>query len=272
MNTPGTMESPQAKPLGPTANPSQAASVTPPTAARVLLADDYSVLRNGLRALLGSSDRIKLLDEREPVADFGRMLEALKPEVIVLELWMPGMSGLAAVQEMKQRAPQSKIVVLSLHETETYVRTAFQLGADGYVLKSSQPSELLACIDSVLRGRRFISAALSEHIVNRYLDQGSQPRPSHATLEALTRREREILRMIAEGRRNREIAATLYVSVKTVEKHRSNLMNKLDLHNTAALTSFAVESGLVGGADPGLRRLTLNEDFGSARRRNGEPQ
>ena len=266
MNAPGAMESSQSKPLG------QTASGTP-AAARVVLADDYTVLREGLRSLLGASERIKLLDGLECGADFGRMLEALKPDVVVLELWMPGTSGLAAIEEVKQRTPHSKILVLSVHETEAYVRTAFQLGADGYVLKSSQPRELLAGIDTVMRGRRFISEALSEHIVNRYLDQGNHARAGHATLDALTRREREILRMIAEGRRNREIAATLYVSVKTVEKHRSNLMNKLDLHNTAALTSFAVESGLVGGADPGLRRLSSSEDFGvPPRRRNGEPQ
>jgi len=246
MSTNGTTESPQA-------------------ATRVLLADDYSVLRDGLRTLLCASERVKLLDGRDDGVDFGRLVEALKPDVVVLELWMPGMSGLAAIQEVKRCTPQSRILVLSIHETEAYVRAAFQLGADGYVLKNSLSGELLEGIDSVMRGRRFISAALSEHIVNRYLDQGDQPRAVHATLEVLTRREREILRMIAEGRRNREIAGVLYVSVKTVEKHRSNLMNKLDLHNTAALTSFAVESGLVGKADPGLRRLTLSADTGSVR-------
>jgi DNA-binding NarL/FixJ family response regulator len=108
--------------------------------------------------------------------------------------------------------------------------------------------------------------------VNRYLEQGDAPRAAHATLEALTRREREILRLIAEGRRNREIAGMLYVSVKTVEKHRSNLMNKLDLHNTAALTSFAVESGLAGGSDPGLRRLASDAGVSPRRARPGEPQ
>jgi DNA-binding NarL/FixJ family response regulator len=260
------MEPAQAKPLV------QTASGTP-AAARVILADDYSVLRDGLRTLLAACDRIKLIDGLESGVGFGRVLEAMKPDVVVLELWMPGTSGLAAIPEVRQRTPHSRILVLSVHETEAYVRTAFQLGADGYLLKSSQPDELLAGIEAVMRGRRFISEALSQHIVNRYLDQGNHARAGHATLDALTRREREILRMIAEGRRNREIAATLYVSVKTVEKHRSNLMNKLDLHNTAALTSFAVESGLVGGADPGLRRLGLSEDFGvPPRRRNAEQQ
>src|SRR5262245_16263714 len=263
MNTTGTAESAQAKPLAQTQSGSAAAP-------RVLLADDYSVLRDGLHALLRASERIKLLDGAREAADVGRLLEALKPDVVVLEIWMPGMSGLAAIQEVKSRTPQSRVLVLSVHEAEAYVRTAFQLGADGYVLKSAPPSELLDGIDSVMRGRRFISETLSQHIVNRYLEQGDAPRAAHATLEALTRREREILRLIAEGRRNREIAGLLYVSVKTVEKHRSNLMNKLDLHNTAALTSFAVESGLVGGSDPGLRRLA--SVFPARRSRSGEPQ
>ena len=265
MSTVGATDALQAKPLA------QAVSAGQP-AVRVFLADDYSILRDGLRALLRSSERIKLLGDQHDLDDMGQQLEALRPDVVVLELWMPGMSGLAAIQEVKRRTPQSRVLVLSVHEAETYVRTAFQLGADGYVLKSAPPSELLEGIDSVMRGRRFISEALSQHIVNRYLEQGDAPRAAHATLEALTRREREILRMIAEGRRNREIAGMLYVSVKTVEKHRSNLMNKLDLHNTAALTSFAVESGLVGGSDPGLRRLASDAGFPPRRARPREPQ
>jgi DNA-binding NarL/FixJ family response regulator len=263
MNTTGAAESTQVKPLAQTVGDQ---------AARVLLADDYSILRDGLRALLRASERIKLLEGQDNVAEVGRLLEALKPDVVVLELWLPGMSGLAAIEEVKQRTPQSKVLVLSIHESEAYVRSAFQLGADGYVLKSSPPGELLDGIDAVMRGRRFISEALSEHIVSRYLE-GEAPRAGHGALESLTRREREILRMIAEGRRNREIAGALYVSVKTVEKHRSNLMNKLDLHNTAALTSFAVENGLVGAADPGLRRLASKAGLGSVRRaRPHEPQ
>jgi DNA-binding NarL/FixJ family response regulator len=263
VNTPGTTEVAQAKPLA------QAAGGA---AVRVLLADDYTVLRDALHGLLRASERIQLLDAADGAADVGRLLEGLKPDVVVLGIWLPGMSGLAAIQEVKSRTPQSRVLVLSVHEAEAYVRTAFQLGADGYVLKSAPPSELLEGIDSVMRGRRFISEALSQHIVNRYLEQGDAPRAAHATLEALTRREREILRLIAEGRRNREIAGMLYVSVKTVEKHRSNLMNKLDLHNTAALTSFAVESGLVGGSDPGLRRLASDTGFAARRARPGEPQ
>jgi len=262
VNTTATTEIAQAKP------PAQAAGA----AVRVLLADDYTVLRDALHGLLRASERIQLLEPADGAADVGRLLEGLKPDVVVLGIWMPGMSGLAAIQEVKSRTPQSRVLVLSVHEAETYVRTAFQLGADGYVLKSAPPSELLEGIDSVMRGRRFISEALSQHIVNRYLEQGDAPRAAHATLEALTRREREILRLIAEGRRNREIAGMLYVSVKTVEKHRSNLMNKLDLHNTAALTSFAVESGLVGGSDPGLRRLASGTGFAARRARPGEPQ
>ena len=262
MNTTATTEIAQAKP------PAQAAGA----AVRVLLADDYTVLRDALHGLLRASERIQLLDAADGAADVGRLLEGLKPDVVVLEIWMPGMSGLAAIQEVKSRTPPSRVLVLSVHEAEAYVRTAFQLGADGYVLKSAPPSELLEGIDSVMRGRRFISEALSQHIVNRYLEQGDAPRAAHATLEALTRREREILRLIAEGRRNREIAGMLYVSVKTVEKHRSNLMNKLDLHNTAALTSFAVESGLAGGSDPGLRRLASDTGFAARRARPGEPQ
>jgi len=220
----------------------------------VVLAEDCSVLRDGLRALLRSSERFRLLDGADERVDVGRLLEALKPDVVILDLSLPATSGLPAIREIKQRAPRCRVLVLSVDGAEPCVRAAFQFGADGYVLKSSPPGELLEGIQAILSGRRFVSAALSEHIVNRYLEAGGPSRTAYASMKGLTRREREVLRMIAGGRRNREIAADLAVSVKTVEKHRSNLMNKLDLHNTAALTSFAFENRLLGSGEFGFER------------------
>jgi DNA-binding NarL/FixJ family response regulator len=217
---------------------------------RVLVADDLVVLREGLRARLSAAHAIELLQDIDNVSAILRGVEALKPDVVVLEMWLAGTAGLPAIQELKQRSPTTRIMVLTVDETEDYVRAAFQAGADGFVLKTTALTEMLAGIETILRGKRFISEAVSQHIVSRYLQQAEQPQ-GLLELRLLTAREREVLRMIAEGRRNREIAESLFLSVKTVEKHRSNLMHKLDLHNTAALTSFAVEHGLVG---PSLSR------------------
>jgi DNA-binding NarL/FixJ family response regulator len=216
---------------------------------RVLVADDYAVLRDGTRGRLSGAGSLDLLEGLDNVADIPRLVEALKPDVVVLDMWLPGTAGLPAIQELKKRSDTSRILVLALHETEDYLRGAFQAGADGYVLKTAPLAELITGIDAVLRGKRFISEAVSEQIVERCLQD--HPLPGQRDFQALTSREREVLRMVAQGRRNREIAGNLFLSVKTVEKHRSNLMNKLDLHNTAALTSFAVERGVVSGAQAG---------------------
>jgi DNA-binding NarL/FixJ family response regulator len=212
---------------------------------RILVADDLAVLRDGLRARLSAMHAVELLQDIDNVSAILRLVESLKPDVVVLEMWLAGTAGLPAIHELKQSSPATRIMVLTVDETEDYVRAAFQAGADGFVLKTTALTEMLAGIETILHGKRFISEAVSQHIVNRYLQQAEQPQGPRE-LGSLTAREREVLRMIAEGRRNREIAGSLFLSVKTVEKHRSNLMNKLDLHNTAALTSFAVEHHLVG--------------------------
>jgi two-component system response regulator NreC len=237
---------------------------------RVLVADDYAVLRDRARRRLSGAHSLDVLQDLDNVADIPRLVEALKPDVVVLDMWLPGRAGLPAIQELKQRSSATKILVLAIHETEDYLRGAFQAGADGYVLKSAPLAELMAGIDSVLRGKRFISGTVSEQIVNRYLQHGDAPAPRQRDFQALTVREREVLRLVAQGRRNREIAGHLVLSVKTVEKHRANLMHKLDLHNTAALTSFAVERGLVGGTDDRLAPDARKPSLGAGPRK-GQP-
>jgi DNA-binding NarL/FixJ family response regulator len=217
--------------------------------ARVLITDDYALVRDGLRRRLLGVPSLELLTHADDLAQAAPRLEAQKPDVVLLDMWLPGLAGLPAIQEVKRRCPGCKLLVLALHEDEQYMRAAFRAGADGYALKSTAAAEIVAGVESLLRGKRFISAGIARHIVSRYL-QGEEPRrQGRALLQALTTRERDVLRMIAQGRRNREIAGSLLLSVKTVEKHRANLMNKLDLHNTAALTSFAVERGLLAGMD-----------------------
>jgi DNA-binding NarL/FixJ family response regulator len=177
--------------------------------------------------------------------DAVRLAGLLKPDLVLMDLAMPQMDGMSAIRELRRRVSDAKvkILVLTMHKTEEHIRAALQAGANGYVLKDASRAELLMAIHSVMGGKTFISPAVAERIVTGYLDRGeSEVRPLSDTLTA---REKQVLKLIAEGGRNRDIAEYLFVSVKTVEKHRANLMGKLNLHNTAALTSFAIHNALV---------------------------
>jgi DNA-binding NarL/FixJ family response regulator len=154
------------------------------------------------------------------------------------------MNGMEAIREIKKRSPDTKVVVLTVHRTEEYILATLKAGADGYVLKDSTHSELMLAVKNVLSGKRYISPGISESVIEGYLE-GRKTLKTHTTWETLTQREREILKLIAEGYRNKEIANYLCISVKTVEKHRANLMDKLDMHSASALTAFAMEKGIV---------------------------
>jgi DNA-binding NarL/FixJ family response regulator len=177
--------------------------------------------------------------------DAVRLATLLSPDLVLMDLAMPHMDGMSAIRELKRRAPGIKILVLTMHKTEEHIRAALQAGASGYMLKDAARAELLTAIVSVMRNRTYISPAVADRIVAGYLDHDVAEGGMRARSDTLTAREKQVLKLIAEGRRNRDIAEYLFVSVKTVEKHRANLMSKLDLHNTAALTSFAIENALV---------------------------
>jgi DNA-binding NarL/FixJ family response regulator len=157
---------------------------------------------------------------------------------------MPRLNGMDAIREIRRRVPETKIVVLTIHRTEEYILATLKAGADGYVLKDATHDELIMAVKSVLNGKRYISPGISEKVIEGYLDSRKAVK-SHTPWETLTQREREILKLIAEGYRNKEIAEFLCISVKTVERHRANLMGKLDLHSVQALTTYAIERGLV---------------------------
>jgi DNA-binding NarL/FixJ family response regulator len=210
---------------------------------RILIADDHSIMREGLRSLLESEfDVVGSADDGRNAV---RMALLLEPELVLMDLAMPQMDGMSAIRELKRRSPEIKILALTMHKTEEHIRAVLQAGANGYLLKDSTREELLTAIVSVMRGRTFIASGVADRIVTGYLDQCATPSRVRWLSDTLTAREKQVLKLIAEGRRNREIAEYLFVSVKTVEKHRANLMEKLDLHNTAALTSFAIENALV---------------------------
>jgi len=211
---------------------------------RIAIAEDHTILREGLRALLSSQPDFEVVGEAEDGRDAIRCVVTEKPDVILLDLSMPRMSGLEAIKEIKRQRPETKIVVLTVHKTEEYILATLEAGADGYVLKDATHSELVLAIMNALQGKRYLSPGISEKVIGGYLE-GKKALKTQSTWDTLTQREREILKLIAEGNKNKEIADYLYISLKTVEKHRTNLMKKLDLHNVASLTAFAIEKGLI---------------------------
>ncbi len=211
---------------------------------RIVIAEDHTILREGLRALISSNPDFDIVGEAEDGRDAIRCVETLVPDLILLDLSMPRMNGMEAIKEIKKQCPETKILVLTVHRTEEYILATLRAGANGYVLKDATHAELLMAIKSVLMGKRYLSPGVSEKVIEGYLE-GRKTLRSSTPWDTLTQREREVLKLIAEGYKNKEIADYLYISVKTVEKHRANLMKKLDLHSTSSLTAFAMEKGLV---------------------------
>ncbi len=211
---------------------------------RIVIAEDHTILREGLRSLLSSHPEFETVGEAEDGREAIRCVEKFKPDLVLTDLSMPRMNGLDAIKEIKRRNPKTKVLVLTVHKAEEYILSTFKAGADGYLLKDSTHTELVLAVRKVLSGKHYISPEVSEKVIEGYLE-GKKNLKDQTSFETLTSREREILKLIAEGYRNKEIAGDLCISPKTVEKHRANLMEKLNLHNVQALTTFAIEKGLV---------------------------
>lgn len=211
---------------------------------KIVIAEDHTILREGLRALLSLDPKYEIIGEAEDGRDAIRCVEKLMPDLLLIDLSMPRMNGMEAIRDIKKRYPEIKIIALTVHKTEEYILATLEAGADGYVLKDATHNELMIAINSVLSGKPYLSPGVSEKVIEGYLEGRRTLKPSSAW-DTLSQREREVLKLIAEGYKNKEIADDLCISIKTVEKHRSNLMKKLDLHNAAALTAFAIEKGLI---------------------------
>jgi two-component system, NarL family, response regulator NreC len=211
---------------------------------RIVIAEDHTILREGLKALLASSSELEVVGEAEDGRVAVRMASELKPDLILMDLSMPRMNGIEAIQEIKKQQPEIKILILTVYKTEEYVLASLQAGADGYILKETNHAEFLLAIKNVLMGKHYLSPEISGKVIEGYL-KSKRDRAPLTTWDTLTSREKEILKLVGEGYKNREIADDLCISLKTVEKHRENLMKKLDLHTASALTSYAIEKGLV---------------------------
>ena len=215
---------------------------------RILLAEDHRILRDGLRAIFRGEPDLALVGEAVDGREAIALARELQPDLVILDLSMPRTDGLSALAEIKRVAPQARVLVMTVHRTEEYVFKAIEGGADGYLLKDASASELLLAVRSVLAGDRYLCAAVASQFVTAFLNgkgkRRAAPKPI-SPLETLSGREREVLKLVAEGYRSREIGDFLCISEKTVEKHRANLMRKLGINSATGLTAFAVEKGLV---------------------------
>jgi DNA-binding NarL/FixJ family response regulator len=208
---------------------------------RIVLAEDHALLRDGLRSLLSREPGIEIVGEARDGMEAVALVRRLKPDLVLMDLTMPKLSGLDAIREIAKRHPGTKAIALTMHDTEEYVLATLRAGASGYVLKQANSSELIEAIHAVLCGKTYVSEVIRRTIPSGACQGGGAATP----WDTVTTREREILKLIAEGHISRQIADLLSISVKTVQKHRSNLMCKLDLHNSAALTSLALKKGLI---------------------------
>jgi len=212
--------------------------------ARILIADDHTILRAGIRSLLEMEANFEVIGEVDNGKDAIQAVGQLSPDIILSDLSMPKTNGTEAIQHIKRRYPEIKILVLTVHKSEEHVRAALKAGADGYVLKDDTAEELINAINNILAGKIHLSASICGNVVSGYLSESDKDSFT-SSLDLLTNREREIIKLIAEGYRNKDIATYLSISLKTVDKHRSNLMKKLDLHSTSSITSFAIKNGMV---------------------------
>jgi DNA-binding NarL/FixJ family response regulator len=213
---------------------------------RVLLADDHTIVRKGLRALLEEEEDITVVGEAGDGREALDKTFVLEPDVVVMDIGMPFLNGLEAVKAIKKRRPEMKVLILTMHENEEYIYEALKSGVSGYLIKKSIPRDLITAIRLAYKGESFLSPTISTKVINRFIRQAVDVESeSDGVNKPLTSREREVVQMIAEGLANKEIAAKLGISIKTVKNHRSNLMDKLDLHNTAEITQFAIKNNLI---------------------------
>jgi len=212
---------------------------------RVLLAEDHTIVRKGLRSLLEGEAGIEVIGEAEDGREAIKLADKLHPDIVVMDIAMPGLNGLEATRQLKKRFPEMKILILTMHANEEYILQTLKAGALGYLVKKAAPSELISAIKAVYQGNSFLSPSISRKVIDDYIRRADEISEGAEGFEQLTVREREVLQLIAEGRKNWEIAGLLYISIKTVETHRAHIMDKLDIHSTAELTRYAIRKGII---------------------------
>ena len=215
---------------------------------RILIVDDHDVVRSGLKALLRTSEEYAVVGEAADGEEALRLVEELTPDIVLTDISMPRLDGIGATRLITQRHPQVKVIVLTVYEDEEYVYQILRAGASGYLLKNASKNQIFEAIEAVMSGERFFSPGISRLIVDGFLKRAAVQEtvePSTPSGSGLTKRELEVLRFIALGLTNREIAEKLFLSFRTVNTHRANIMQKLDIHDTAGLVRHAIATGVV---------------------------
>jgi two-component system, NarL family, response regulator NreC len=211
---------------------------------RILLADDHIVMRTGLRALLERQPNLEVVGESENGRETVALAASLRPDVVVMDVGMPVLNGIEATQMIVTQCPTIAVVILSMHADESYVMRALKAGARGYLLKDSAAADLIGAIQGISQGKSFFSPKVSRILAEDYVRVLKQ-KGAVDTYDLLTSREREILQLLAEGKANKEVATALNISPYTVETHRSHILQKLNLHNSAELVLYAVRKGII---------------------------
>ncbi len=211
---------------------------------RVLLADDHTVVRQGLRALISAEEDLEVVGEAENGRQAVQMAKDLHPDAIVMDIAMPVLNGVEATRQITRAVPTAKVIVLSSYSEDDYIQQTTEAGAAGYLLKHTAGNDLLKAIREAQRGNAFFSPSVAKRLRDKCREMTGGPPPKTNT-DRLTTREAEVLQLIAEGRANKQIAAELCISIKTVEKHRQQLMNKLGIHDVAGLTRHAIAKGII---------------------------
>jgi two-component system response regulator NreC len=212
---------------------------------RVMIADDHTLVRQGLKMMLQPQADIEVVGEAGNGREAVQRAAELEPDVVILDLSMPILNGLDAAQQIKKANPRVGVLVLTMHLNEEYVFQALSAGAKGYIIKESSSEELVRAVREVYRHQTYIDPRINREVIDQYVLRASQHGVGGVQKDILTPREREVLKLIAEGKSNKEIAQMLELSVKTVDVHRTNLMKKLNIHDVATLVKFAIKKGLI---------------------------
>jgi two-component system nitrate/nitrite response regulator NarL len=213
---------------------------------KILIVDDHEVVRDGLKNILLSLNNVAVTGEAANGEDAISLYDSLKPDLVIMDISMPGMNGIEATRIIKENDPNAKILILTMHDNQEYLNQIIRSGAKGFVLKNTDKEELLDAVKTVANGENFFSKDISKLIIENYIRSAKDSDKSEGYKEVpLTKREVEILKYIAEGNSNQEIANKLYISYNTVDTHRKNIMHKLSIKNTAGLVRYAIEKGLI---------------------------
>lgn len=212
---------------------------------RIFIADDHPILREGIKSAFSNHTDIAVVGESDDGAGALKAISALKPDIIIMDITMPGLNGIAATRHVVDENPDAKVIILSMHRDPSYAIDAFRAGALAYVLKESAVEDLLKAVEKVKSGSKYASPAVADELLNGVVDVIKRDRNGHDPYDLLSRREKEILKLVANGSTSREVAEKLFISVSTVKSHRNNIMKKLKVNDMASLVKVAIRKGVV---------------------------